>query len=220
MSVLNESAFETGQCLKRVEDKYHYRFWSQIARWMAHQRHLAGDQGIRLSFSPENPKVGDTVYLHATILDVSGFPVEQGEVTAAIQSATGDSSQLRLQPVGSGWGVYKGEFIPEKSGDYTIEVEAPEHNRNIKTTLQVSKPIIEKIGQPIRSDVLKEISKITLARNSSMNELEALIKEISILPEPDPREQRFRLWASSIWGAALLSLLAIYWIGRKLTGQI
>ena len=24
-----------------VEDKFHYRFWSQVARWMAHKRHLA-----------------------------------------------------------------------------------------------------------------------------------------------------------------------------------
>ena len=35
-----------------VEDKYHYRFWSQVVRWMAHQRHLAGKEGVRLAYSP------------------------------------------------------------------------------------------------------------------------------------------------------------------------
>src|SRR5581483_8673212 len=32
-----------------VEDKYHYRFWGQVVRWMAHQRHLSEKEGIRLT---------------------------------------------------------------------------------------------------------------------------------------------------------------------------
>ena len=38
-----------------VEDKFHYRFWGQVVRWMAHQRHLSEKDGIRLSYSPETP---------------------------------------------------------------------------------------------------------------------------------------------------------------------
>ena len=52
-----------------VEDKYHYRFWSQVVRWMAHQRHLSDKEGIRVSYSPEAPNVGDTVFLQTTVLD-------------------------------------------------------------------------------------------------------------------------------------------------------
>ena len=54
---------------KGVEDRYHYRFWAQVVRWMAHQRHLAGNAGIRLIFAPENPRRGDTIYLLATVFD-------------------------------------------------------------------------------------------------------------------------------------------------------
>ena len=42
-----------------VEDTYHYRFWGQVVRWMAHKRKMAQGQGMRLTYSPENPKVGD-----------------------------------------------------------------------------------------------------------------------------------------------------------------
>src|SRR6266404_4244002 len=45
-----------------VEDKYHYRFWSQVVRWMAHQRHLSEKQGILLTFSLEVPQAGETVF--------------------------------------------------------------------------------------------------------------------------------------------------------------
>ena len=69
-----------------VEDKFHYRFWSQVARWMAHKRHLAEKEGIRLSFHPETPKVGDRVFMQATVLDEAGFPLEDGEVNGEIIS--------------------------------------------------------------------------------------------------------------------------------------
>ena len=35
---------------------------------MAHKRKMAQGQGMRLTYSPENPKVGDEVYLQATML--------------------------------------------------------------------------------------------------------------------------------------------------------
>ena len=56
-----------------VEDKFHYRFWGQVVRWMAHQRHLSGKEGIRLSYSPETPEAGDTVFLQSTVLDAVSY---------------------------------------------------------------------------------------------------------------------------------------------------
>ena len=50
-----------------VEDKYHYRFWSQIVRWMAHQRHLSKSEGIRLTWTPEVAEVGDKIHLQALL---------------------------------------------------------------------------------------------------------------------------------------------------------
>ena len=35
---------------KGVEDKYHYRFWGQVARWMAYQRNMASDELMRLFY--------------------------------------------------------------------------------------------------------------------------------------------------------------------------
>ncbi len=34
-----------------VEDKYHYRFWGQVVRWMAYQRNMAKGETMRLYFS-------------------------------------------------------------------------------------------------------------------------------------------------------------------------
>ena len=35
---------------KGVEDKYHYRFWGQVVRWMAYQRNMAKGETMRLYY--------------------------------------------------------------------------------------------------------------------------------------------------------------------------
>ncbi|MCH2592812.1 MAG: hypothetical protein MKZ85_07340 [Pedosphaera sp.] len=203
-----------------VEDKFHYRFWSQIARWMAHKRHLAEKEGIRLSFSPETPKVGDRIFLQATVLDEAGFPLENGEVNGVIVPPTGRGEQLELTEVEGGWGVYSAEFLPQEGGPIEITISAPEHDRELKTKLTVSLHKREKLGRPVNRPVLAEIASITGGESVNTDGLHELIKRISVLPEPRPAEIRTRLWSNPWWGGAILLLLLVYWTGRKLVGLV
>ena len=203
-----------------VEDKFHYRFWSQVARWMAHKRHLAEKEGIRLSFTPETPKVGDTVFLQATVLDEAGFPLENGEVNGAIVSPTGRGEQLELSEVEGGWGVYSAEFSPQEGGPFEIAIDAPEQDRELKTKLTVSLPKREKLGRPVNRPILGEIATLTGGESAGPDHLDEIIKKISILPEPRPAEIRTRLWSNPWWGGAILLLLVVYWTGRKLAGLV
>ena len=54
---------------KGVEDKYHYRFWGQVVRWMAYQRNMAKGETMRLYYVPDQPRMNQTVSLHANIMD-------------------------------------------------------------------------------------------------------------------------------------------------------
>ena len=203
-----------------VEDKYHYRFWSQVVRWMAHQRHLSEREGIRLTFSPESPSAGETVYLQATVLTPGGFPIEEGPVFGKVTSSSGAEERLEFDMVDGGWGVFTSRLAPEEGGEYTIALDAPKANRKLETKLNVIQPTREKIGRPANTGVLGEIAKLTLARTGPIEDLSAIVSEISALPEPRPLEQRVRLWANAWWGGAIVFLLAIYWIARKWAGMI
>ncbi len=203
-----------------VEDKYHYRFWSQVVRWMAHQRHLAGKEGIRLSFNPESPTVGDTMFLQATVLNDSGFPIQSGSVTGVIDVPGKPNERLEFSPVDGGWGVYKTKFVPEVEGDYKIQVTSPEHDRELTSRIEVRRPNIEKQGQPINAEVLSEMARLTHGVAVGTHEVNRAVEAISLLPEPRPLEKRIRLWSHPLWGGLLLLLLAVYWTGRKLAGMI
>ena len=203
-----------------VEDKFHYRFWGQVVRWMAHQRHLSEKEGIRLSYSPETPLTGDTIFLQTTVLDPSGFPIEQGPVLGKITSPSGRSERLEFAQLEGGWGVFKSSFTPQESGKYKIEVSAEQHGRKLETELLIAQPQLEKQGQPINASVLREIADITHGASFNVDSITNGIQQISLLPEPNPAEQRTRLWAEPLWGGLILLLLTAYWAGRKLAGMI
>ncbi len=203
-----------------VEDKFHYRFWGQVVRWMAHQRHLSEKEGVRLSYSPEAPQAGDPIFLQATVLDEAGFPIEQGPVVGKITSPNGRAERLDFAQLEGGWGVFKSGFNAQESGKYKVEISSDKHGRHLTTEIQVAQPLIEKQGLPINSQVLREISAITHGANFSVDDFNKVISQISLLPEPKPMEKRLRLWSDPWWGGAILFLLTLYWIGRKWWGMV
>lgn len=203
-----------------VEDKYHYRFWSQVVRWMAHQRHLSEQQGIRLTYSPEVPRAGETVFLQATVLDAAGFPIESGSVSGKLAAPAGRVERLEFVPAEGGWGVFNASFVPQEGGTYQLNVGSEEHSRHLQSDLVVVQPKLEKQGQPVNGQLLRELARITQGSSVSFDSLDDVVRQIALLPEPKPLELRTRLWSSPWWGGLLLALLGIYWTGRKLAGMV
>jgi hypothetical protein len=203
-----------------VEDRYHYRFWGQVVRWMSHKRHLAAGQGVRLVYSPENPSAGDSVYLNATVFDASGFPLEKGVVNATIVSPSGQTERQELAPVPGGWGVYKGVFAAHEGGKYKITIAGERVARALETEIMVSRLQREKLGQPINASILREIADLTGGKIGTIKELKELAAQVNALPEIKPKPLRIKLWANPWWAGGLVLLLGIYWTGRKLVGMI
>jgi len=203
---------------KGVEDTYHYRFWGQVVRWMAHQRHLSQDEGVRFFYTPETPKRGDKVRLNATVLDKLGIPISEGKVTVTLTAPSGTSETIELVAENAEWGVSSGMFVPREGGKYEVEVKAESAGRRLKTQLTATVPTLEKVGLPAKLDVLREIAALTAGKSGGPDDLAQMVSGLSLLPERKPEEQRFRLWCDPWWCGALLGLLTLYWVGRKMGG--
>ncbi|MBC8127216.1 MAG: hypothetical protein H8M99_08765 [Gloeobacteraceae cyanobacterium ES-bin-144] len=202
-----------------VEDLYHYRFWGQVARWMSYQRNMASGQRVRLFFTPERPEPGATVTLNANAFDANGAPLQKGTVAIDITAPDGSSQRLDLQKNDSAWGAFSGRFKIDAPGAWKIRATASgAEDKPLETTLIAQGVEIEKTGQPARPEVLEEMARVSRGRVIQPAQLEDIIKEITALPAPRPLESRIPLW--SHWGtlAALIALLGIFWIGRKLNG--
>ena len=101
-----------------VEDKFHYRFWGQVVRWMAHQRHLSEKDGMRLSYSPESPQAGDTVSPKRRSWTSLDFLLTKARSPGNVTSPAGRMERLEFAQVQGGWGVFKSAFTAQEAGTY------------------------------------------------------------------------------------------------------
>ena len=203
-----------------VEDVYHYRFWGQVVRWMAHRRHMSHETGIRLFHSPEAPVQYSQVFLHATVMDAAGFPMVDGTVKAVIYSPGGSSQEIAFAPETGEWGVFTAAFTPEEGGVHRVVVTCPEAGREIESQVPVTALTRERVGRPARADVLREICALTGGEYRSTDELAVLVEQVSVLPARRPHEDRLRLWCHPLWAGLIVAVLGIHWVWRKLLGLL
>ena len=205
-----------------VEDKYHYRFWGQVARWMAYQRTRAGNEFMQFYPTPESPKVGDTVSLNTNVSDVTGEPLQDGLVRAQLIAPSGNTETIQLSPQNSEdlWGLFTANFTPQENGTYQVVVTCRENGSTIEDTIQVQGSEREKLGQPANFELLSEISKITRGRMVKTNNFQEILDDLTELKEPEPRQKRIRLWANPLWAGLIVLLLGVFWAGRKIVGKV
>ena len=202
-----------------VEDKYHYRFWGQVARWMSYQRNMASGERVRLYFTPERPVPGDTVTLKANAFNANGAPLEEGTVYVDATAPDGTKERIALEKNDTAWGAYSGRLKIGLSGEWNLKASIDEAGAApVETKLLAQGVELEQTGQPARPEVLEEMARIAKGRMISPEQLPDLIKEITALPEPRPFENRIPLWSHWSAVAAIILLLAIFWTGRKLNG--
>jgi len=145
-----------------VEDRYHYRFWGQVARWMAYQRQMAAGQSMRLFYSPDRPRVDDVVSLNANVLDGLGAPLNQGTVVVQAISPSGKTKTVRLEPgEKDAWGLFVGSLVPKEPGPHRLMASCTETGASVEADLTVQGLNRERQGRLARYDVLEEIAAIT-----------------------------------------------------------
>lgn len=205
---------------KGVEDKYHYRFWGQVARWMAYQRQMAEGDLLRLFYTPDRPVTESVVTLNATVLDAQGAPLAGSRVEAEVIGPGGERQQVRFRSEGEGWGLYTGRFAPQQPGSYQVRLACRDTSAVLRTEIEVRGAEREVVGKPARPDVLAEIAQVTRGKLIPAEDLRELGALVLQQPDPEPRIRRHLIWASPWWAATLVVLMGLFWTGRKMGGAI
>ena len=204
-----------------VEDKYHYRFWSQVARWMSYQRNMAAGERIRLIPTPERPRPGDTLTVTAMVSDKLGAPLQNGEVFLDITTPEGSSSRVQMDTMDHTWGSFTASVKINRPGTWKLTASSSaEPDKSVTLPVITMSETLEKIGSPVNTALMEEMSSITRGRMVKAEEIQRLIKEIRDLPMPPPMETRILLWCNPYTLSILILLLTLFWIGRKLNGTI
>ncbi|MDB4369616.1 hypothetical protein N9Z19_02215, partial [Akkermansiaceae bacterium] len=187
--------------------------------WMSYQRNMAAGERVRLFFSPERPKPGESVFLSANAFSAEGAPLTEGSLQVQITAPDGSVSIRELVSEDSSWGAFSGKFSITQPGTWTLRASVGGDDSAAVVTKIISQTDpIEKAGLPARFDVLEEMAKVSNGRLVTPSQLDALVNEIKALPEPQPLVNSVKLWAHWFAPTLLVILLALFWIGRKLNG--
>jgi hypothetical protein len=205
---------------KGVEDKYHYRFWGQVVRWMAYQRNMAKGKTVRLYFQPDQPSVRSTITLHANVMSASGEPVSDDEVTAKVISPSGKVETLRFTHEGDEWGLFSTQFTPAEAGEHHVALSGKRSGASLDTTFFVQGAAIERVGHPARPEVLEEISRVTHGKLIEPDQLDTVVQSLAALEEPAAEVRRLQLWSHPILASGIVLLMSIFWVCRKVVGLV
>ena len=205
---------------KGVEDKYHYRFWGQVVRWMAYQRNMAKGETMRLYYSPEQPLVRQSITLNANVMERTGEPLSKGDVSAHIAAPSGKSETVRFTSTGDEWGAFTGAFVPEEPGQHKVTLTCKQTGADLEATFTVQGNVIERIGHAARPEVLEEIARVTRGSVISHEHVDEIIKSLAAIPDPPPVTRRLQIWSHPMAAGLIILLLGVFWITRKAYGLI
>src|SRR5579859_5240406 len=160
---------------KGVEDKYHYRFWGQVVRWMAYQRNMAKGETMRLYYVPDQPKMNQSLTLHANVMEKSGEPLHGGEVTARITAPSGKGDLVHLLSSGDEWGVFSGSFNTKEPGTHQVTLLSKQTGATLETTFFVQGVAAERPGRPARPEVMEEIARVSRGKVIEASKLDEVV---------------------------------------------
>ncbi|MDA1054731.1 MAG: hypothetical protein O3C40_30255 [Planctomycetota bacterium] len=205
---------------KGVEDKYHYRFWGQVVRWMAYQRNMAKGETMRLFYSPDQPQMRQTLSLNANVMEPSGEPLQKGDVLARIVAPSGKAETVRFTSAGDEWGLFSGRFTTDEPGTHQVTLSCKQTNATLEASFFVQGVATERIGRPARPEVLEELARVTRGKVSAVNRLDEIVNSLATLPDPPPAIRRVQLWNHPVIAGLLVFMLGVFWVGRKVVGLI
>jgi hypothetical protein len=205
---------------KGVEDKYHYRFWGQVVRWMAYQRNMAKGETMRLYYSPDQPQVRQTFALHANVMERNGEPLAKGDVSARITAPSGRTETVRFTSTGEEWGVFNASFTAVEPGKHAVTLLCKQTGAKLDASIFVQGVSAERIGRAARPEVMEEIARVTHGKMLAPGKMDELLQSLANLPDPPPSIRRVQLWSHPMYAGLVVLLLGVLWVGRKIVGLI
>jgi hypothetical protein len=187
---------------------------------MAYQRNMAKGETMRMYYSPEQPQVRQTVALSANVSERSGEPLSHGDVTARIVSPSGKAEVVRFNSSGDEWGAFSARYTPGEPGRHEVTLNCPQTGGSLDASFFVQGGVIERIGRAARPEVLEEIARVTRGKVIRADRLDEVVQSLAALPDPPAAVRRVQLWCHPLVMGTLVTLLSVFWIGRKAIGLI
>lgn len=211
----------------RVGDKYHHRFWGQLARWATNNKSVAGNEFVK--FGPDRADIteGEVATIRArwsetflkSAVGLKAYaevwrPIKSGgeELVSRVDLAVSDRHPLLFEGplAGLSVGEYQVKLLVENAdvGPETISADFVVHRQ----------PTMEGSDMTANRDLLLQMADASHGRLFEPHELQELPPLLDGISRDMSAFEETTLWDHWLLLVVLITLLTAEWVLRKLNG--
>jgi len=210
----------------RIGDKYHHRFWAQLARWAARNKASAGNDFVRLLVQNSQLSVGDDAIFEARwqkrFLDLN--PDLKASIEIYQDSRIpGEKpfSRIELRPIDGNALLFQARAVGLPAGTWTAKVTVENANlgSEVSTSLYVSEPLTGELSDlSANRDLLTQLADASGGELIMPDEVNRIVELLKPPQQSAQSREETTLWDHWIFLLLFFALLTTEWVVRKLNG--
>ena len=200
-----------------VEDMTHATFWRRLVRWLVD----GVPDPVAITSSIDRVEPGEPLRLTAEVVDPAFVEVNDAQVLAQVTSPSGKTTEIPLEWTVSKDGEYKGQFVPDEPGTYTVKTSAMRDGKELGASTmhaRASAGDAEYFDAAMRSTLLTRVAEDTGGQFFTTDTASALPEAINYSGRGVTVVEERDLWDMPILLIALLGLIAAEWSYRRQRG--
>ena len=205
-----------------VADKYHVKFWNQIAGFVAEEPFATQDKFVSLDAGKLNYEPGAQAGIRARIRSGEGTPMDAAAVTAVLSRDGKVAAKIALTPAEGG--LYRGKTAALEPGSYEVTIESaavPEGQIKVRAEFKVEASLnIERTLLSVNEELLRQIATTSGGQYFREEQVDQVLKLLEPLTAGTVQESESPLLESGWWFALLVFLLTAEWLIRKRVGML
>lgn len=210
----------------RSGDRYHHRYWGQMARWAASNKASAGNDQVRLKLSGTELSQGDDLDITAvwSRAQIAREPNTRATIVVTQIDGEGNSkvfSEFDLQPEEGRTRAHAGRVAALPPGSFRVELkingQASDDPIFADFFVQEEKSL-ELSDVSCNRELLQQIAEASGGRVFNADEVDQLPELFKTEAEKESKTSETPLW--NHWSMLMLffGLMTLEWIIRKLSG--
>jgi hypothetical protein len=210
-----------------VADRYHQKFWVQMANWVGEKPFSVAGQSASIGTDQLVYAPGSTATLRVRIRDDDGKPVSDGDYIAVLYDEDEKiAAEVELEADENGGGMFRGRTSELRSGEYEIAIRQKYFLRKA-TEFDARAPLVVKAAADrelddlaLNRELLQNVARASGGQYFAEEEARNLVDLLESIDRKKVIPSQTVLWSSYWWFAAIIGLLTAEWILRKRAGYV
>lgn len=205
-----------------VGERYHERFWMQVAGWLSEPPYMVEDDHVSIASDRLVYDPGDLAELRVRLRDATGKFVDTAKLQAVLYEGRNERGSFDLEEDESGGGIYRGISGALASGSYELAIrerDGKEYPPRLRIEVR-EPPDLEMRQLHMNRDLLETMARRAGGKFFLEEDVAALPAELAQVDRKEIIASDLRLWSSWWWFLPIVALLTMEWTIRKRCGYV